>query len=160
MEFKEIVKNRRSIRQYQSMPFARRPSRSCSRSSASPSRRSTSSPGRSRWSADQETKDKLFAATFGMNQVKDCSHLLVLCADTDYPAHHRPAERGPAGGRSARGDARAHVRHGHPDRPSGMTPEQQAAVVAGAGLHRPGQRRERRLLARSGRLPHDRLRSG
>ena len=34
---------------------------------------------------DQETKDKVFAATFGMNQVKACSHLLVMCADTDYP---------------------------------------------------------------------------
>jgi nitroreductase len=36
--------------------------------------------------SDQETKDKLFAATFNQNQVRTCSHLFVFCADTDYPA--------------------------------------------------------------------------
>jgi nitroreductase/dihydropteridine reductase len=36
--------------------------------------------------ADQETKEKLLPSTFGQTQVTDCSHLLVLCADVDYPA--------------------------------------------------------------------------
>lgn len=36
--------------------------------------------------SDQATKDALFPATFNQQQVRSCSHLLVLCADTDYPA--------------------------------------------------------------------------
>ena len=32
----------------------------------------------------QEEKDRLYGATWGEKQVKACSHVLVLCADTDY----------------------------------------------------------------------------
>lgn len=86
MEFKDIVKNRRSIRQYQSM--AVRESTidelleiiGCSVSAIN------LQPWKIKVVRDQETKDRLTAAAFGQEQVRTCSHLLVLCADTDYPA--------------------------------------------------------------------------
>jgi len=34
--------------------------------------------------SDQKTLNELFGATANQVQVRDCSHLLVLCADTDY----------------------------------------------------------------------------
>ena len=43
-------------------------------------------PWRIKVVSDQETKEKVFAATFGQEQVRICSHVLILCADVDYPA--------------------------------------------------------------------------
>ena len=45
--------------------------------------RSWAEPWKIKVVADRETKEKLFPATWGMTHARDCSHLLVLCADTD-----------------------------------------------------------------------------
>jgi nitroreductase/dihydropteridine reductase len=86
MEFKDIVKNRRSIRQYQDMPVRESTISELLEIIGLSVSAMNLQPWKIKVVSDQETKDKLFAATLGMNQVKTCSHLLVLCADIDYPA--------------------------------------------------------------------------
>jgi nitroreductase/dihydropteridine reductase len=86
MEFKEIVKNRHSVRQYRAEAVPQETIDellemiSCSVSAIN------LQPWKIKVVADQETKEKLLPSTFGQTQVTDCSHLLVLCADVDYPA--------------------------------------------------------------------------
>ena len=73
--------------------------------------------------SDQETKDKLFPATFGQNQVRACSHLFVFCADTDYAAIIRVVDKSMAAAgvpdpqREAMMEMAANIANG-------MTPEQ------------------------------------
>jgi len=86
MEFKDVVKNRRSIRQYQAMPVREATIEELLEIIGMSVSAMNLQPWKIKVVRDQETKDKVFAATFGMNQVKACSHLLVMCADTDYPA--------------------------------------------------------------------------
>lgn len=86
MEFKEVVKNRRSIRQYQSMPVRDATIQELLEIIGMSVSAINLQPWKIKVIKDQETKDLVFGATFGMNQVKTCSHLLILCADTDYPA--------------------------------------------------------------------------
>jgi nitroreductase / dihydropteridine reductase len=50
-------------------------------------------PWRVKVVGDQEARDRLYEATWGEIQVKTCSHVLVLCADTDYPALIEKYER-------------------------------------------------------------------
>jgi nitroreductase / dihydropteridine reductase len=85
MEFKEVVKNRRSIRQFQSMPVRDATMDELLEIISMSVSAMNLQPWKIKVVKDQETKDKVFAATFGMNQVKACSHVLVMCADTDYP---------------------------------------------------------------------------
>lgn len=85
MEFKEVVKNRRSIRQYQPMPVREATIQELLEIISMSVSAMNLQPWKIRVIRDQETKDAVFQATFGMNQVRTCSHLLVLCADTDYP---------------------------------------------------------------------------
>ena len=86
MEFKELVKNRRSVRQYQNMLVREATIHELLEIIGLSVSTINLQPWKIKVISDQETKDKLFSATFGMNQVRTCSHLLVLCADTDYPA--------------------------------------------------------------------------
>ena len=85
MEFKDIVKNRRSVRQYQVTPIREATIHELLEIISFSVSAINLQPWKIKVVADQETKDTLFAATFGMNQVRTCSHLLVLCADVDYP---------------------------------------------------------------------------
>jgi nitroreductase len=85
MDFKEIVKNRYSVRQYRDEAVPEETIEElleiigCSVSAIN------LQPWKIKVVADQETKEKLLPVTFGQTQVTSCSHLLVLCADVDYP---------------------------------------------------------------------------
>lgn len=86
MEYKEIVRNRRSIRQYEPRPIPE----DVIQELLEMIRFSVSAMNLQPWKikvvSDQEGKEKVFAATFGQEQVRVCSHALVLCADVDYPS--------------------------------------------------------------------------
>ena len=84
MDFKDIVKNRRAIRQYESKPVPEEIIRELLEITSYAVSAINLQPWKIKVVSDQETKDKLFPATFGQNQVKACSHLFVFCADTDY----------------------------------------------------------------------------
>ena len=86
MEFKDLVKNRRSIRQYQGLAVRESTIEELLEIIAMSVSAINLQPWKIKVVRDQETKDKLFGATFGMNHVRTCSHVLVLCADTAYPA--------------------------------------------------------------------------
>jgi nitroreductase/dihydropteridine reductase len=86
MEFTDIVKNRRSIRQYQSMTVRDATIQELLEIIGLSVSAINLQPWKIKVVKDQETKDKIFAAAFNQNQVRTCSHLLILCADTDYPA--------------------------------------------------------------------------
>jgi nitroreductase / dihydropteridine reductase len=85
MEFKEVVKNRRSIREFQSMSVREATIHELLEIISMSVSAMNLQPWKIKVVRDQELKDKVFTATFGMNQAKTCSHLLVMCADTDYP---------------------------------------------------------------------------
>jgi nitroreductase / dihydropteridine reductase len=84
VDFKDIVKNRYSCRSYQNKPVPEE----IIGELLDMARLSVSGMNLQPWKikvvSDQETKDELFGATFNQTQVKTCSHLLVLCANTDY----------------------------------------------------------------------------
>ncbi len=86
MDFKEIVKSRRSVREYQDKAVPEETIYELLEMIGYSVSAINLQPWKIRVVSDQQTKDKLFAATFGMKQVSTCSHLLVLCADVDYPA--------------------------------------------------------------------------
>jgi nitroreductase len=86
MEFKDIVKNRYACRQYQPKAVPEDIIRELLEIARYAVSAINLQPWKIRVVSDQETKDKLFEATFGQTQVKTCSHLFVLCANTDYPA--------------------------------------------------------------------------
>jgi nitroreductase / dihydropteridine reductase len=84
MEFKDIVRNRRAIRQYEPRPVPEETIRELLEMTSFAVSAINLQPWKIKVVSDQPTKDKLFPATFGQNQVKACSHLFVFCADTDY----------------------------------------------------------------------------
>lgn len=86
MEFKEIVKSRYSVRQYEAKAVPEETVDELLEMISYSVSAINLQPWNIKVVSDQETKDRLFPATFGMTQVTTCSHLLVLCADTDYPA--------------------------------------------------------------------------
>ncbi len=86
MEFKEIVKNRYACRQYQDKQVPEETIRELIEIMGCAVSAINLQPWRVKVVSDQSIKDKLFEATWGQTQVKTCSHLLVLCADTDYQA--------------------------------------------------------------------------
>jgi nitroreductase / dihydropteridine reductase len=86
MEFSDIVKSRRSIRQYQSLAVRDATIEELLAIIGLSVSAINLQPWRIKVVKDQETKDKIFTAAFDQNHVRTCSHLLVLCADTDYPA--------------------------------------------------------------------------
>ena len=84
MDFKDIVRQRYSCRQYQDKQI---PGETIQELLEIISR-SVSARNLQPWKikvvSDKKTLADLFAATGNQVQVRDCSHLLVLCADTDY----------------------------------------------------------------------------
>jgi nitroreductase/dihydropteridine reductase len=86
MEFKEIVKNRHAVRQYQAKAVPEETIGELLEMIGLSVSAINLQPWKIKVVADRQTKDELFPATFGQTQVTTCSHLLVLCADTDYPA--------------------------------------------------------------------------
>jgi nitroreductase/dihydropteridine reductase len=86
VEFKDIVKNRYSCRQYQEKQVPEETIRELVQIIGCAVSAINLQPWKIKVVSDQVTKDKLFEATWGQTQVKTCSHLLVLCADTDYQA--------------------------------------------------------------------------
>jgi nitroreductase / dihydropteridine reductase len=84
MDFKDIVKNRRAIRQYEPKPVPEETIRELLEITSYAVSAINLQPWKIKVVSDQTTKDALFPATFGQNQVKACSHLFVFCADTDY----------------------------------------------------------------------------
>jgi nitroreductase / dihydropteridine reductase len=84
MEFKDIVKNRRAVRKYEPRPVPEETIRELLEITSYAVSAINLQPWKIKVVADRETKEKLFPATFGQNQVLDCSHLFVFCADSDY----------------------------------------------------------------------------
>ena len=84
MDFKDIVRNRRAVRQYESKPVPEETIRELLEIISYAVSAINLQPWKIKVVSDAETKEKLFPATFGQNQVKACSHLFVFCADTDY----------------------------------------------------------------------------
>lgn len=93
MNFREIVMNRRAIRQYQDKRVPEQTIRELLEITSYAVSAINLQPWKIKVVSDQETKEKLFAATFGQNQVRTCSHLLVFCADTDYASIIRTVDR-------------------------------------------------------------------
>jgi len=85
VDFQDLVKNRYSCRRYLDKPI---PEDTIYRL-LEITRHSASAINMQPWKikvvSDRDTRERLYPATFGQNQVRTCSHLLVLCADTDYP---------------------------------------------------------------------------
>jgi nitroreductase/dihydropteridine reductase len=86
MEFKDIVKNRRAVRKYEARAIPEETILELLEITSYAVSAINLQPWKIKVVADQETKDQLFPATFGQNQVRECSHLFVFCADTDYGA--------------------------------------------------------------------------
>ncbi len=86
MEFKEIVKNRHSVRQYRAEAVPQETIDELLEMISYSVSAINLQPWKIKVVADQETKEKLLPATFGQTQVTACSPLLILCADVDYPA--------------------------------------------------------------------------
>jgi nitroreductase / dihydropteridine reductase len=84
MEFKDIVRQRYACRQYEDRKIPEDTIQEllaiigCSVSAIN------LQPWKIKVVSDPKVLSELFAATFNQVQVRDCSHLLVLCADTDY----------------------------------------------------------------------------
>jgi nitroreductase/dihydropteridine reductase len=84
MEFKDIVKNRGSIRQYEDRKVPEETIRELLEITSYAASAINLQPWKIKVVADQPTKDELFPVAFNQNQVRACSHLFVFCADTDY----------------------------------------------------------------------------
>lgn len=124
MEFKDLVKNRRSIRQYQSVAVREGTIHELLEIIGLSASAINLQPWKIKVVSDQATKDRLLEACFGQNQVATCSHLLVMCADTDYPAIIDRAEKAQAAA-GVPEEARQRLREMATNMANGMTPEQQ-----------------------------------
>ncbi|MBN1629549.1 MAG: nitroreductase family protein [Thermoleophilia bacterium] len=124
MEFKDLVRNRRSIRQYQSLSVREGTIHELLEIIGLSVSAINLQPWKIKVVSDQAVKDKLFEAAFRQSQVKTCSHLLVLCADVDYPAIVDKAERAMAAA-GVPDAARQGLREMATNMLNGMTPEQQ-----------------------------------
>ena len=85
MEFKDIVKNRCSIRQFEARAVPEETIHELLDITRYAASAIDLQPWKIKIVSDQGTKDKLFPATFNQDHVRTCSHLFVFCADTDYP---------------------------------------------------------------------------
>ena len=112
MEFKDIVKNRYSCRQYQDKKVPEETIRELLEIIVYSASAINLQPWRIKVVSDQETKDKLFPVAFNQEHVRSCSHLLVLCADTDYSAIIAKFEKTLVDA-GAPDEVRSMHRHGH-----------------------------------------------
>lgn len=85
MEFEDVVRNRRSIRTYEPKSVPEETIRRLLEIIGLSVSAMNLQPWKIKVVSDQATKQKIFAATFGQEQVRTCSHVLVFCADVDYP---------------------------------------------------------------------------
>lgn len=123
MEFKDLVKNRRAIRQYQSLAVREGTIHELLEIIGLSVSAINLQPWKIKVVSDQALKDKLFAASFGQNQIRTCSHLLVLCADVDYAAIIDRADKAMAAAGAPEG-ARQGLREMATNVANGMTAEQ------------------------------------
>jgi len=86
VEFIDIVKNRHSVRRYEDRKVPEETIRQLLEMIRYSASAINLQPWKIKVVSDPATKEALFPATFNQQQVLSCSHLLVLCADTDYPA--------------------------------------------------------------------------
>jgi len=84
MDFKDIVRQRYACRQYESRRIPEETIQELLEIIGFSVSALNLQPWKIKVVSDQRIKDELFGATFNQAQVRDCSHLLVLCADTDY----------------------------------------------------------------------------
>jgi len=124
VEFKDIVKNRYSCRQYQDNKVPEETVRELLEIIVYSASAINLQPWRIKVVSDQETKDKLFPVAFNQEHVRSCSHLLVLCADTDYPAIIAKFDKSLID-TAAPEDVRSMLVGMATNFSSGMTPEQQ-----------------------------------
>jgi nitroreductase/dihydropteridine reductase len=123
MEFKDIVKNRRSIRKYEDRAIPEETIQELLEIIGLSVSALDLQPWKIKVLSDREGKEKAFSATFGMEHARTCSHLLVLCADVDYPAIIAKLDRAQAA--AGIPDDRREGMIGMATRVSeGMTPEQ------------------------------------
>jgi nitroreductase len=124
VEFIDIVRNRHAVRQYEPKAVPEETIREL----LEMIRYSVSAINLQPWKikvvSDQETKEKLLPVSFNQPQITGCSHLLVLCADTDYPAIIAKLDAAVAT-TGAPDEIRAFVIGMATDVASRMTPEQQ-----------------------------------
>jgi nitroreductase / dihydropteridine reductase len=126
MEFRDIVKNRCSIRKYEAKPVPEATINELLEIIGLSVSAINLQPWKIKVVSDQETKEKIFPAAFGQEQVRTCSHLLVLCADVDYPTLITKLDRlmAAAGVPEEMRDGLKKMATGAAD---GMTPEQRLA---------------------------------
>ena len=123
MEFKDLVKNRRAIRQYQSLAVREGTIHELLEIIGFSVSAINLQPWKIKVVSDQALKDKLYEAAFRQNQVRTCSHLLVLCADVDYPAIIDRAD-GAMAATAVPEEARQGLREMATNMLNSMTPEQ------------------------------------
>ncbi len=86
MEFKDIVKNRYAVRQYQPKAVPEETIHELLEMISYSASAINLQPWKIKVVSDPATKEQLLPVSFNQPQITGCSHLLVLCADTDYPA--------------------------------------------------------------------------
>ncbi len=126
MEFRDIVKNRCSIRKYEARPVPEETINELLEMISLSVSAINLQPWKIKVVSDQETKEKAFSAAFGQEQVRTCSHLLVLCADVDYPALIAKLDRAQAAA-GVPDDMRERLKAMATGLSEGMTPEQRLA---------------------------------
>jgi nitroreductase / dihydropteridine reductase len=86
MEFKDIVRQRYAVRQFEDRKVPEDLMQELLQMIVLAPSALNLQPWKIKVVTDQKVKDELYAGTWDQPQVKTCSHLLVLCADVDLPA--------------------------------------------------------------------------
>lgn len=84
MEFKDLVRQRYACRKYEDRKIPEETIQELLEIIRYSASARNLQPWKIKVVSDQKTLGELFGATGNQVQVRDCSHLLVLCADTDY----------------------------------------------------------------------------
>jgi nitroreductase/dihydropteridine reductase len=84
MEFKDVVRQRYACRQYEDKNIPEGTIQDLVEIIGYAASARNLQPWKIKIVSDRKTLGELFAATGNQVQVRDCSHLLVLCADIDY----------------------------------------------------------------------------
>lgn len=86
MEFKDIVKDRHAVRQYEAKAVPEETIRELLEMIRHSASAINLQPWKIKVVSDPAVKQQLLPVSFNQPQITGCSHLLVMCADTDYPA--------------------------------------------------------------------------
>ncbi len=95
MEFKDIVKNRYSCRQYQDKKVPEETIRELLEIIVYSASAINLQPWRIKVVSDRETKDKLFPVAFNQEHVRSCSHLSRPVRRHGLLCHHRQVRQDP-----------------------------------------------------------------